>query len=1041
MRSGKNAGNSSNGQEFFGVSITLAQRLLYKVDEASKERSTLKFTAFGFYDYVGLKVVDNLDAFSYSTMAKRPLEDSKARRESWHPDVHKIFLWDEGDEKRKKSLMKYDSSYNHNEEKDKPLPFFAITTVKFQHHFIEVESECKLCVHIERYLKKVAGGQEIDVFVLRALSVDDVCVFIAAKCPSTILECVVKLDDFHCKMYGCKYLNNEEKNNFYDGVKEETKKRFKAGISRDKEEYECGCIANCVDSESKCDDRGKFERTITIIEEKANSYLKQIENLNKEEYNYYEELGKIINNIKKESYNISEGAEKDKVFEYNYLYRRLCNALLPLLPSFPVATTHTIIGWNTNGAVDSGTERAVEVVFKVRLCPAFSPVEFIDKFHEKVNGESDRSVKEAILDGDNHFLVGGYDVLQNLKLKPNQLIQLHKISKKMWEEGVVEHSSIEFLSEIENIRNNRILDEKLKKIKVSLENFGEKETMMAKSWVEKHQARAHDFFNEYGIKYKEEFKWLHLEIKEFSLLYTQAMNKFFLALKWSEFKTSRRFWERFFRKLEREFKHLESSECEDRENYALMIYRSMYLFSKAMEDTFKNCIILDMSMRTNTSSDIYATGAYEDLLRGYRILIRKIISVCYKVAGEEDSKKYKFFFSLCPTRDTAEQYMIYSDFLFPMSKTKGLAIIFYQHFDRMLDIKSSLALWTHECGHYISIPKSNGNSDGVKVNISKRNKVFLGLVSVGFSRRLASELNNVTFSKIPLNAIKDYIDRIAINMNKYLISCYEGEEKNLKYLSILKGNIIKWVEVVFKGFESLNTGGMSAEGKQFVTSLVELYDVLNATEMIVKDGKFAANFLREVLLEKSTILENCISIVKEVCADMMMIYLLDLKEEDYFDVFLKAIEARDSKSGLKAKKDEEELDAIRVSAAISMIRYRETFAGIKENELSDLKEEVCLPIIKKEVELWLSENTKILDERKKEDVKKLLTFYKKGRYLMKELFEQFLTNYLFEANKDIYLSINQLEEDEELKVIRNTYRNINNTDNFANLRCFLELRE
>jgi len=1009
--------------KYFGVTLSMTQRLNYESSNSNEhEKARWNLKAFGFFDYISIELIEDINDFSHQKMEDDLLNNSSNKRNNWQPDIQKIFLYGDVDWGKKYKSPNADTRrellelYAHKDDTCKP--FFAFFAVKFRQCFIEVGArhKCQLYAHIEKHLTTAAKA-DIDVCAMRSLSVDDVYIFVAADSPAIILDCLSSLSNFHCNA-GNKCNGSEMCTHIFPSdVADESYTRLIKNVMKDKVEY-CSCekCSSAIAPTDWCADRKRFElvsdwiiTTAKSIMFNNNSVSMSFEKLKQQEYEY----GKIL------------GIEcfSDFPFEYQYLLLRLWNAIFPLLPSFPIASTHSIFGCIPKKTTNHAEPlNEIKISLKIRLRPGRFPAKFLEVFQQEIKAYDELAPfydKCTLL-----FMIGRYDCIWQLDVTPSQLIALHKFSQDMCSGNWIEHSSIEFLRVMDDEGfYERALPAKgntpaIEQRQILIE-IHDKETIMANSWVKTQQQKANNFFQVVGSKYKKSFPWLHEELAQYSLLHAQAMNKFYMALVWKEFNTARSFWEKFFKKIEREFDYFNSHECKmkDRADYALMIYASMRNFRETMSGILNYRITLDMSMRTNTTGSVYATGAYEDLLKGYRIWIRRIISVLCEIANLNEMDKSEYSFGLRPTSSTDDSNMIYSDHLFPLSETNGLLVIFGQPFDRMLDIQRSLMLWGHEVSHHIGL-----------IDPENRTKAFFHMVTRGFARYLADNLASRTYAKIPTIALETQIINIADSMYKFLDDKCRTSGTDIKNINNLVANILDWTKAIFSELGS-NTIVENEPDNPFIKSIIELYDVLDDLAQLTDDGPLSTPFLEEIL--NAHVLVRCEEIVSELSADMAMIHLFTASEEEYFDVLLDSLVLRDSQTRTTPDVGHG-LDAIRAFSAIMLVVAREN-PNLSYIEIS--------PFVDQRIEerIAILLNTTGPSQKLAEVMQKEID---DSSRLSLTLCDIYCSKYLFDAGREFHQRLSSVNPT-ELKKLQEVYQHVkdNKGDTLSQLVLLLRLSE
>ena len=256
-------------------------------------------------------------------------------------------------------------------------------------------------------------------------------------------------------------------------------------------------------------------------------------------------------------------------------------------------------------------------------------------------------------------------------------------------------------------------------------------------------------------------------------LYQFGVQRIFHTAYWGEFRDIRYFMLHFLQRL----LGYEKYASEKLEEIAGQAAGSIDLFNENISVVLHERLLLGIGMRENVRDGIYKTGAYEELIQLYRIWIREIREIYYRVAGwknsaeegsaEEGYAKMFFHALFVPS----EEKDILSWELFdtcgvkvkekPDGKTeltqKQTLVLFQMGTENLWTFKSSFIYLTHEVGHYLFVYKE-----------PERCELFLEMLGVYFAHSLEEFLVGIYNPWLPLGIVPDLRDKVAKSLTAFL---------------------------------------------------------------------------------------------------------------------------------------------------------------------------------------------------------------------------------------------------------------------------------
>ena len=400
---------------------------------------------------------------------------------------------------------------------------------------------------------------------------------------------------------------------------------------------------------------------------------------------------------------------------------------------------------------------------------------------------------------------------------------------------------------------------------------------LATAWMDEQYELASRLFNIAieACQKEPEYKFLLPLIREISLLHGQACQRFFWAATWSEFKYSRIFFSSLFEEIEEIFfymttgrydKNFHKSDILDGLNDALKLCldKLTMLFNERM--TF------GLTIHENTRPGLYATGAYEALLRRYSDWIQRLTSILSQV---ERNEKEPLGFMLTPV----ERDGIHSQHLFPIRQGgKGRIIVYNAPLGDLLELDYTLITLIHEVGHHWG-----------DVCKSDRRVTFLSMVSMFFSLRIESELRSGKLEAMPRGTLVSAQLDIYEKMKNYLLNgTASTNDRNIMGLSYLCR--ILWNEFIEYAVDHKTVERLESEKSDLLNAFAEIYYQAGMASLVSHQG---ATFAQILLSTFEDTIGYCRTLIRECYADLIMIRVLDLtldNAETFFSTLFKGMD-------------------------------------------------------------------------------------------------------------------------------------------------------
>jgi len=933
-------------KKIVGVSIVMSQREPY-MSEEFKTDGTWSYNVFGHFDEMRLEIVNKPEGFSLKALQDNLANRNFEKRMQFHPETQKIFLWFEDSENfhidsdntaytkeelfRRFAIYKDAKGADVPSEGDNQRPFIGLLAIKLRHQFIDESRKCSPIKCLEDFLAD--GSDDCHIFAMNSLSIDDIYVLMIGNNPKVFLRSVDKLHNFVCPFDVCAGSGGSV------GRVAEMTEHHISELDRFSDELKKGRYKSL--NTKKWD--AKIEECKTLLAEA------QIKQRLLAPAKVLEITESIINDAE-----ISSDDAK-KTSEYWYFRARCLGAVRACSPMPGVLLTHSLIGYRHDALEvnsyrnykdfaeiysTSYPDESLDVELEVRLRPGADMSMFRDAF-EKVLLECGAEIETEAASGKPkkklQFINGLYDYTYNGELTLSQLHWIYEHPTIKWRpykgssERMVEYSTTRFFIMQEKDRGNNA------EIIAIKDQMRKEETQMAQRWVEEQQKVASRLFSFKGEneaeskqqadrleRIKKSFPYLYNELQELSALHAQGCRRLFYALTWNEFKGVRTYFEKFFVKLGSELDYLDSRDInnDDKNHCAYMLFNAAQRFRESMSLVFEERIVLDLSMRKNTRPGAYATGAYEAIIQQYRkwiVSLRKLLCEAEnKINGSLETLAVDFPFTLRTLADGR----IHSDDLFPLSQgvDRSKSIIIYTPLEVMLQPKYALPLFVHEIGHYVGITFK-----------SHAAKACISMASFIFVTRITRDLCFSHYSQIPSYIFSRHTENLHREVNKYL--CSRVLKRRNYDLDYIVNECEKELNVFLEGFPA-NSNQPEMEG--MVLAIMQLYDAHNSLVHVTTSGRLSmkSSFNEIGLGSEGRLMHEMKVAISESYADLLMVQVLSLSLEEYFDVFINALERSDKMSDQATEGDRKYSFDLYATRTISVLMYFELKKHLDEPNVS-----------------------------------------------------------------------------------------------------------
>jgi len=334
---------------------------------------------------------------------------------------------------------------------------------------------------------------------------------------------------------------------------------------------------------------------------------------------------------------------------------------------------------------------------------------------------------------------------------------------------------------------------------------------------------------------------------------------------------SRRFFQALYNQLDLTFEHLISLNDAD-ENVLAGLGVTMESCLNILTNLFNDRMTFGLKIHENTRPGLYATGAYESLLGKYSIWIQKLTQI---LSGLEIRDRGNLEFILAPVeRDT-----IFSEHLDPnLNPGNEQFIMYHAPFRDMLEFEYALPVLVHEVGHYWGIFCRNDRAE-----------TFLTMVSEYFAIRIEDNLYNNYKITESQDKVSEATSKFAEEVRNFLRSDIEiGKEENrflyrIEHLCIQRFNFFL-EQVLGESIDEIN------ECYPLQETLANIFSQMGIGSLSIESDRFFYLSLAEAFASS---LRDCLQLLRECYADMIMIRTLDMKPDAFFKVLLAAFKKRD----------------------------------------------------------------------------------------------------------------------------------------------------
>lgn len=882
-----------------GIQLVMSQS-----DAIASEEDTdgWKYNLFGRFDRLRMDIFNNPESFYKSMYMKLSRRSTPEQRRAFLPETQKAFLLS-SDATSHTRL----NAYAEGNGKD----YIAVIAIKFFTTVID-RKECfgngLHCIKrkVDEYFKDTDPSLDIEVFVLQCLGIDDVYILVGMNLPDykRVLQLVNALKAWHCDFDCNERVHTDDKD-----IK--VRKTFNKAINElrllsaedDVKNEQAAKIINFA--------RMQLDRMEKALNRKV-PIISLVETAIKEMKTYWQYIDNQVD---------------------SYLHGRVlaCIDAMRAVQSVPVVLrSHTVLGYGrdfkvpTDGDLDwcKLDSEMIHLRMALTLRPGASVQAVVDKKLRKKLTDIGLEPTQLIT------TIGREDYVWHGEVTPTQLIKVAKewipsnppqpVDERLNE--MLDYSSIVSLKPWKP-------DDKVQAGEfegLPLDNQGDlRETILAEDikwaeqWQEEQLKVATNLFNDEKLKPVEDHPVKGI-IDEMSLLHVQGCVRFFLSFAWNEYKDARDFFSSLFMQLNGIFEDIEETNNPRRKEEKYSIVRdAMVMCLRKMSPMFHDRIILDKSMRENTRPGLYATGAYEKLLKRYGTLIEKMIGILAVVEERSPEDKQRRFreghgFLLLPlSHDT-----IHTHHLFPWLTDEDRRLIIYEApLEDMLNMSFALPLFAHEAGHYWGV-----------TNRSERTEAFISHVATHVAKMVVTELVSLTQESPILDTYERYASKLAEALFNYLLPpTRNGANSYLNHLHwycVMKTDNL--VQSVPDGIEQL-----SNEGQALLKVLTELYHRMGIAHTITRRSRMFHEFLTDLMVRT---LNFSRKMLREFAADLAMIRILQLTDIEYVEILNYSM-MQNKKVGRESADSEEGVERhkyVEMCRVLSTILITSSKSGFKE---------------------------------------------------------------------------------------------------------------
>jgi hypothetical protein len=873
--------NSGTEDDVFGAIITLAQREPYAIAEQAEE---WQHTLFGHFDVMRVGVTEELSQFKESENTLDTLRNIEDRM-YYRPETHKVFLYAKKGENNE--------DYNFVKEKFKnknSTTFFALVAVKTRSQLFNHRG-CTAIECIGRYMEDFKQDLilkakktdpdfddkdlEFKYYIMNSLSIDDVYILINTDNPDKVLHCIERLQFRECSY--------EHRDNV-----EQVKKH---AVTKMKNQLSELCKRTPVfNNESEKDKEiiTKFEKLVIDLNDGVREL--RYDRIKNETKDIQDFLNRYFHDY------LGDGAKYE---EMRWLMD--CVNAIRICDDVPIILhTHTVIGFQQpeNAESISNTD-LINIDIKVQSCPGMN---LHNALKELLNYSS--PVPDDEKEKEFSVILGRFDFVYNGTFTLQNIVKFY--AKLLEEKGTKPDAGIRYSSG--NIIFNKNCNKSMSTYKNIVEYMTKilnEENRLSNLWAREQYKFAVPLFNNVREKAKG-YPFLIPLIDAIDRLHIQGCSKFFYALRVHEFEDAAKFFVAFYRQLERAFDILDTMNTKYRAYYAQLLALDLQQAMNAFSGLFNDRIILDMSMYENTRPSLYATGAYERVLKRYNEWIKNVRAVvmCIEDGKWEDDRLLNFL--VVPEQHNETLSLV----LFRLTECEQNLSIYFMSFDEMLEIDNTLSILVHEIGHYIGI-----------IGRKSRVKTYFSMVAYFYARRISRDLCSLT--SMPSNIIDKNIARLADELQIYFKERLLSLEGSSDKFEQLGDKYMDHAEILCRGWlRDLNDVLLlekpnNMNTKKVGVALLDLYRATGVSKYIKINGQFNG------LSETKFVTSECKRMIREAYSDYIMIHVLDLDVENYFEVLVTAFvnrnkSAQSANTNMKLREDSSfiVIDAIRAISAL-----------------------------------------------------------------------------------------------------------------------------
>lgn len=340
-----------------------------------------------------------------------------------------------------------------------------------------------------------------------------------------------------------------------------------------------------------------------------------------------------------------------------------------------------------------------------------------------------------------------------------------------------------------------------------------------------------------------------------------------------EYEDVRKFFTQFFDRLNQLLDKYESLQGGQQRECLSTIFHGIRGFYEKFSTLLNDRLVIGMPLYESTQNTIYAVGAFEELIQCCRSFVMNLREVLVAVTEKVDNTKEFIRYMIVPIEFGSARSNHLFDFDPCISqptndgsyRTEPLVTI-EMSMNVILNIRSSMCLLAHELGHYIGI-----------IRRPSRVKAYVDCVSIFFVNGFCTALELLAH---PHTNYETYSASTTFLLaTKDMLSEAVEDTRHLEYCMKAMMNCMNTVMTAMSaGTPVGNCQGLTDKQRLFVKQLIMQYDRYDLCTLI---SETSSAFLPLVHMHMAEALRCCLDLEREICADGVMITMLNLSAEDF----------------------------------------------------------------------------------------------------------------------------------------------------------------